>query len=143
MSTSEKLQRDYREHLRTLLAGMTRAMTGMPAGPQRLLVAVEAYWELCFRRREQRSAMIAAARATDDEAMLSRMSRIFERMLASELIACGVAQPHDLARSLCQEIRGIARGELLAGHRLPWQRRRLNGFLESRLGCSRVTASAA
>lgn len=143
MSDVEQLRRDYREHLRVLLDGMTRSMTGLPAGPRRLLVAVEAYWELCFRRRAERSAMIQAARATESEALLSRLAQIFERMLTSELTACGVTEPRTLAHSLYEEIRAIARAELIAGHRLPEQRERLVSFLESRLVTPVPSAGAA
>ncbi|MFP5306440.1 MAG: hypothetical protein ACLGI7_11525 [Gammaproteobacteria bacterium] len=140
------LRKQFREHLHSVLRAMTQAMTGMPAGAQRLFVSVEAYWEACFRQREERTQMCQAAQRFHCEADLMRMSQIFERMLASELIVCGVAQPHQLARGLGTEIRAIARAELFAGHRLPSQRRRLLGFLQTHLelrGSSADTAIAA
>lgn len=144
MDEAALLRQRFHEHLRALLHSMSRAMTGLAPGPRRLLVAVETYWEACYRRRDLRTEMIAASQRLRLDAELGRASRIFERMLASELTICGVAEPHTLARSLAGEIRAVARAELLAAHRLPWQRRRLIGFMESRLNfCSGLARAAA
>lgn len=143
MDEAALLRQQFHEHLRALLHSVSRAMTGLVPGPRRLLVAVETYWEACYRRRDARAGLILASRRLRMDAELARLSRIFERMLASELTTCGVTGPHALARSLSAEIRAIARAELIAGHRLPWQRRRLLGFMESRLNFASGRARAA
>ena len=143
MDEAALLRQHFHEHLRTLLHSISRAMTGLAPGPRRLLVAVETYWEACYRRRDLRSEMIASSKRLRMDAELARASRIFERMLASELTICGLDQPHAIAHSLAAEIRAIARAELLAAHRLPWQRRRLIGFMESRLNFSVFAGSSA
>lgn len=142
LDEASQLHGDFRAHVHIVLRAIVQAVTGLQPGPRRLLVAIEAYWEACYCRRSERMSMLSAAKRTHSEATLSRQARIFIDMLASELRTCAVAQPEPLAQSLSQEVRAIARAELMAGHRLPWQRRRLISHLESKLSYG-DTASAA
>lgn len=142
MDEASQLQRDFRAHVHIVLRTIVQAVTGLQPGPRRLLVAIEAYWEACYGRRAERMDMLGAAKHTHSEAVLSRQAQIFIDMLGSELRNCAVTQPESLARSLAQEVRAIARAELMAGHRLPWQRQRLISHLESKLSYG-DTASAA
>lgn len=143
MDESLRLQSEFRAHVNIVLRGIMQSITGLEPGPRRLLVAVEAYWEACFARRSERVEMMAAAKRTHCEAALTRHARIFVDMLTSELHHCGAAQPEALGQSLEREVRAIARAELMAGHRLPWQRQRLIRQLESHLSHGSDAASAA
>ncbi|HEY1077017.1 MAG TPA: hypothetical protein VGE51_10055 [Fontimonas sp.] len=133
-----QLRSEYLLYLRDIVDCITNAMTGLPAGPRRLFVAVEAFWEACYQRRADRLRMLEAAEQTQTQAHLDALSEIFTRMLEVELRACGALRPDELAGSLLSEVRDVARAELFAGHRLPWERRRLMGFMESRVGIGPV-----
>ncbi|MFA5938471.1 MAG: hypothetical protein WC809_03855 [Sinimarinibacterium sp.] len=143
MDEALRLQGDFRAHVHIVLRRIMQSITGLEPGPRRLFVAVEAYWEACLARRAERIAMMTAAKHTHSEATLTRHARIFVDMLSSELRNCGAAQPEALGRSLAQEVRAIARAELMAGHRLPWQRQRLVSYMEGRLSYGDGAASAA
>lgn len=129
-----QLRSEYLLYLRDVIDCITDAMTGLPAGPRRLFVAIEAFWEACYQRRDDRLRMLEAAEQTQTQAHLDSLAEIFTRMLEVELRACGALRPDELATSLLSEVRDVARAELFAGHRLPWERRRLMGFIESRVG---------
>ncbi len=133
MDDATLLRRSFQAHLGLLLRSITAAIAGLSPGPRRLMVAVEAYWEVCHRHRDSRSQMIAAARRSDSAAELVRLAGILERMLASELRHCGSRAPDALAATLSAEIRAVARAELGAAARLPEQRRRLFSLIEQRL----------
>lgn len=143
LSEAHQLRGEYMQYLRDLVDSITDAMTGLQAGPRRLFVAIEAFWEACFRRREERLRMLEVAEQTQTQAHLDALSQIFTRMLEAELHACGAIRPEELAVSLLSELREVSRAELFAGHRLPWERRRLLGFIESRVGFSSGLSLAA
>ncbi|MEQ1439195.1 hypothetical protein AAG565_07510 [Fontimonas sp. SYSU GA230001] len=142
MEETLRLHSEFRAHVHLVLRSIVQAITGLEPGPRRLLMAIEAYWEACYGRRDERTSMMAAARRTHSEAALTRQTQIFTNMLASELHHCGVAQPAPFAQSLAQEVRAIARAELMAGHRLPWQRQRLLSHLENHLSCGDAASAA-
>ncbi len=131
-----QLRAEYMRYLSAVIDSITSAMTGLPPGPRRLFVAIEAFWEACVRRRAERLRMMEAAAQTQTLAHLDALTQIFTRMLEAELRACNAIRPDELAESLLSEVRDVARAELFAGHRLPWERRRLIGFVESRVGFS-------
>ncbi len=138
-----QLRAAYLLYLRDVIDCITDAMTGLPAGPRRLFVAIEAFWEACYQRREDRLRMMEAAEQTQTQAHLDSLAEIFTRMLEVELRACGALRPDELASSLLSEVRDVARAELFAGHRQPWERRRLMGFMESRVGFASGVGPAA
>jgi hypothetical protein len=143
MDEAAQLRDQFQRQLRDLLAAMDRTVTGLPPGPRRLLVAVEAFWEACFRARAEAMAMAQAAERLQGEPDLLRSAEILHRLLASELKSCGIAHANTLAPDLAAEIGAVARAERFADQRLPSLRRRLIGFLESRTGLPSLWAAAA
>ncbi len=131
---AQQLRDEYMQYLRGLVDSITDAMTGLQAGPRRLFVAIEAFWEACYRQRDERLRLLEVAEQTQTQAHLDALAQIFTRMLEAELRACGAIRPGELAISLLSELREVSRAELFARHRLPWERRRLMGFIESRVG---------
>lgn len=131
------------QYLHGVVDSVSHAMTGLQPGPRRLFVAIETFWEACFRRREERLRIFEAAEQLQAQPHLDALAQIFTRMLEAELGACGAIRPTELAVSLLPELRDVARAEMYAGHRLPWERRRLMGFVESRVGFASGIALAA
>lgn len=143
MDEAAQLREQFQVYLRGSLEAMSRAATGMPPGPRRLLVALEAFWESCYRARVEAQALAEAAERIQAERTLMRSAQILQRLLASELTACGIGHAETLAPDLAAEIGAVARAERLADQRLPALRRRLIGFLESRTGLAAFWATAA
>ncbi len=143
MNAHAELRQRYRSHLGTLLDRVTRAITGLPAGRQRLLLSIESYWEACLDHRAQRIGLYAAAASDELMAVFDQQARIFERMIASELTACGVREPHALGRRLFEEVRSIARAEQLSGERAAAQRQAFADFLDQRLALALGGGNAA
>jgi hypothetical protein len=143
MDEAAQLRDQFQAYLRGSLAAMSRAVTGMPAGPRRLLVAVEAFWEACYRARAEARLLVQTAERIQSGQELMRSAQILQRLLASELKACGIAHAHTLAPDLAAEIGAVARAERFADQRLPFLRRRLIGFLESRTGLPSLWSAAA
>jgi hypothetical protein len=143
MDEAAQLRDQFQVYLRGSLEAMSRAVTGMPAGPRRLLVAVEAFWEACYRARAEAQAIAQAAERIQGEQVLMRSAQILQRLLASELKACGIGHAETLAPDLAAEIGAVARAERFADQRLPFLRRRLIGFLESRTGLPSLWSVAA
>lgn len=143
MDEAAQLRNQFQMHLRDLLDAMSRTVTGMTPGPRRLLVAVEAFWEACYRARSEAMAMAQLAERLQGEPELLRSAQILQRLLASELKACGIAHTATLAPDLAAEIGAVARAERFADQRLPALRRRLVGFLESRTGLPALWSDAA
>ena len=143
MSDTARLREDFQTELRGLLDAMARATSGLAPGPRRLLVGVEAFWEACYRRRDAAERILQSARSLDSEQDLARRALILERLLASELRACGVVAAETLAPDLAAEIAAVTRAECLAAQRLPALRRRLIGFVESRTGLPSLWTAVA
>ncbi len=143
MDEATQLRDQFQASLRAVLDAMSRASAGLQPGPRRLLVAVESFWEACYRSRAEMMAMAEIAQRLQSEPDLMRTAVILQRLLDSELRACGLAHTETLVRDLASEIAAVARAERFADQRLPALRRRLIGFLESRSGLPALWSAAA
>ena len=143
MGDAARLREEFLAELRRLLEAMARATSGLPAGPRRLLVGMEAFWEACYRQREATQRILQAAETLNSEQDLARRALILQRLLASELRACGICRADTLAPDLAAEIVAVTRAENFAAQRLPALRRRLIGFVESRTGLPTLWTAVA
>lgn len=143
MDDATLLREELQTHMHQLLASIERSVTGLAPGARRLLVGVEAFWEASYRRRDAVIKILRLAEAVEARERLARNGHILERMLATELRACGLDRAEELAPDLAAEIGAVVRAERFAGQRLPALRRRLIGFIESRTGLPSLWSAVA
>jgi TetR/AcrR family transcriptional repressor of nem operon len=124
----DSLHAGFHDRVQDAVAAATE---GVPAGAERILLAVEAYLDTCLADRAIK-ALALEARA--DAALTASMSVRHDRFAQSgvpSLKAMGWADANAAAQLIAAMTSEIAVRELDAGRRLPGARRALRRFLSA------------
>jgi AcrR family transcriptional regulator len=110
-------------------AAMSRAVDGVPPGPERLILGIEAYLDVCLRDRAVKALALEARSDPALSALMATRHDRFAAVAAPSLKAMGWPDATAAAQLLSAMASEIAVRELDAGRRLPAQRRALRRYL--------------
>jgi hypothetical protein len=127
--TAEQAIKLHREFLQGILADVMRILNQGSASDERLITALDAYWEACLARREQRRAVLAATKGTQFEHAVEPMGKPFLMMVRAELMPRRGAQADQVALQVYDEARAIAVAEALSGTRDQARREKLASLI--------------
>lgn len=131
MDSVEEALKAHRQFLQELLdAVMPMISSGQPSD-ERLLAALEVYWDACLARRDIRNAVLAATRGTAAEHAVEPMGKPFLMMVRAELRPRHGARADELALAVYDIARAIAVDEAASGERAVARRRALADLVRS------------
>lgn len=130
MSTEDALTA-HRVFLQEILAEVMPILSEGTASDERLMRALDVYWEACFARREIRCAVLAATRNSEFEKAVEPMGKPFLMMVRGELLPRHGARADQLALTVYDAARQIAVDEAAGGQRVTERRRVLIALIRS------------
>lgn len=125
LSSVDDALRAHRQFLQELLDAVMPVMSVGQASDDRLLAALELYWDACFERRDVRNAVLAITRGTAAEHAVEPMGKPFLMMVRAELRPRHGARADELALAVYDLARAIAVDEAVSGERALARRRAL------------------
>jgi hypothetical protein len=127
-STAEAVQ-SHRNFLQEVLAEVMKVLSFGPPSDERLIAALEVYWEACFARREVRRVVIESTRGSEVEHSIEPMGKPFLMMVRAELLPQHGERADELALSVYDQARAIAVDEAVAGIRASTRREEVLGVI--------------
>ena len=115
--TVEQALKLHRDFLQAILAEVLAVMSTGTASDERLVAALEVYWEACLSRRDQRRAVLAATAGSPSERAVEPMGKPFLMMVRAELLPSRGTQADAIALQIYDQARDIAVCEAQTGIR--------------------------
>lgn len=107
----------HRGFLQEILAEVMKIMGVGAASDERLIAALEVYWEACLARRATRLAVLKATSGSQHERAVEPMGKPFLMMVRAELLPRRGNRADDVALAVYEEARKIAVDEAASGDR--------------------------
>lgn len=131
MDSVEEALKAHRQFLQELLDAVMPMISSGEPSDERLLAALEVYWDACLARRHVRNAVLAATRGTAAEQAVEPMGKPFLMMVRAELRPRHGARADELALAVYDIARAIAVDEAVSGERALARRRALAELVRS------------
>lgn len=130
-------------HLKLFLEQFSTATYGMKPGQQRLMLAMEIYWEGNFRRRHLRTHCLEMLREHPAFERVKLHGESILQLIDIEMKSCGIEPRTEHAPEFMRRMRDVARQELLREQRLPELRHTQYEWLEALCLRARYRAPAS
>jgi len=115
----------HRQFLQEVLSEVMPVFSAGNASDDRLISALQAYWEACFKRRATRRKVMELTTGTSIKAQVEPLGRPFFHMVVSELWSNHGSNSAAVAAEIYRLARTLAVDEALADHRLPERRQQV------------------
>jgi hypothetical protein len=127
--SAEEAIRMHRQFLQEILGEVMRVLDVGAASDDRLIAALEAYWQACLSRRDRRIAVIESTSGTAFEKSVEPMGKPFLMMVRAELMPRRGAAADQAALFVYDEARAIAVAEAVSGVADTQRRAQLIAFI--------------
>lgn len=121
----------HRRFLQEVLAEVMPILSTGERSAQRLVRALETYWEASYARRSLRKKVATLAFESQLTALVEPLGRPFFHMILSELWALDASQRNALAATVYNEARAVAVSEANFDKRMPSLREKIVQKIQS------------